>query len=80
MLSFMIYAERVQSAHQVTSQISYVRSVAEVSPYALLLFGGELSADYIGGEVCIDNWIRYVCNRHRVVKCVDFRLLGVSWH
>lgn len=60
MCSFLVYAERVQSAHQVATNMSYIRTVAEVSPYPLLLFGGELSANYVGAEVCVDNWIRYV--------------------
>jgi ATP-dependent RNA helicase DHX57 len=37
----------------------YVRETSEVGVYTLLLFGGELSANYSAGIISVDKWIRF---------------------
>jgi len=50
---WMAYLERVQ-----TSRV-YIRDSTVVSPYALLLFGGEIEVLYEHRELTVDKWMRF---------------------
>ena len=48
----------------------YVRDATPVSPFALLLFGGEVNVSHLEGEVTLDNWLRFaVPAQHAVMIC-----------
>lgn len=59
--NFVLFGEKQQQntlgAGALQSKI-YLRNTAEVSAFALLFFGGKLSADYLNGIVTVDSWIR----------------------
>ena len=50
---WMVFSEKVN-----TSKI-FVRESSMVSPYALLLFGGQVAVHHESGTVAIDDWIRF---------------------
>ena len=59
--NFVLFGEKQQQntlgVGALQSKI-YLRNTAEVSAFALLFFGGKLSADYLNGIVTVDGWIR----------------------
>lgn len=50
---WLVYHERVH-----TSQV-FVRDCTEVSPFALLLFGGRISVQAGQGRIAVDDWVRF---------------------
>ena len=48
---YMTYLEKVRTSR------TFLRDCSILSPYALLLFGGEISVQHESGQVTIDNWI-----------------------
>lgn len=42
-----------------TTTKTYLREISEVSPFALLFFGGTIDADYTNQIISVDNWIRF---------------------
>lgn len=58
--NYVLYGER-QLVTQIATNTTkiFVRDTSEISPIALLLFGGMLSMDYTKQIVTIDGWIRY---------------------
>ena len=59
--SFLLYSEiQLSVGPTTTSNTSkvYLRECSEVYMYALLLFGGEIQANYSNGTISIDGWIR----------------------
>ncbi|CAM9135591.1 unnamed protein product [Choristocarpus tenellus] len=50
---WLVYHERVH-----TSRV-FVRDCTEVSPYALLLFGGQVAVQAGLGRITVDDWVRF---------------------
>ena len=50
---WLVYHERVH-----TSRV-FVRDCTEVSPYAVLLFGGQVSVQAGLGRIAVDDWVRF---------------------
>ncbi|CAN0418977.1 unnamed protein product [Discosporangium mesarthrocarpum] len=50
---YLVYHERVH-----TSRV-FVRDCTEVSPYALLLFGGQVAVQAGLGKITVDGWVRF---------------------
>jgi ATP-dependent RNA helicase DHX57 len=57
--NFVIFGDKQLSINTQKESKVYLRNVSEVGPYALLLFGGKLEAQYLEGTITIDNWIRF---------------------
>ena len=53
----------------------YVREASPVSPYALLLFGGELSVRHEAGTVVLDDWAAFRAPA-RIAVLVSWRAVG----
>jgi len=57
--NYVIYGEKQLSFNLQKESKIYLRNVSEIGPYALLLFGGKLEAQYLDGTITVDNWIRF---------------------
>jgi hypothetical protein len=57
--NFILYGDKQLNINTQKETKIYLRNVTEIGPYALLLFGGKLEAQYLDGTITIDNWIRF---------------------
>lgn len=57
--NYVLYGEKQLSFNLQKESKIYLRNVSEMGPYALLLFGGKLEAQYLDGTITVDNWIRF---------------------
>ncbi|CBN75205.1 conserved unknown protein [Ectocarpus siliculosus] len=72
---WLVYHERVH-----TSRV-FVRDCTEVSPYALLLFGGQVAVQAGLGRIAVDEWVRFeaVGRIAALVNRLRQRLDGMLW-
>lgn len=72
---WLVYHERVH-----TSRV-FVRDCTEVSPYTLLLFGGQISVQAGLGRIVVDDWVRFeaVGRIAALVNKLRQRLDGMLW-
>lgn len=57
--NFIVYGDKQLSFNAQKESKIYMRNIAEIGPYALLLFGGKIEAQYLDGTITVDNWIRF---------------------
>lgn len=72
---WLVYHERVH-----TSRV-FARDCTEVSPYALLLFGGRVAVQAGAGRIAVDDWVRFeaVGRIAALVNKLRQRLDGMLW-
>jgi len=65
---FLIYHEKVK-----TSKV-YLRDATMITPYSLLLFGGNIKVDHTMGQVVVDDWISFNIPAQHAVLIHQLRL------
>ena len=74
--NYIVYSEKKLRAQQGANRdnlTAYIHDVSEVSPFPLLLFCGELSAEYMNSIVRVDKWIEFSAPGKLVVLILQLR-------